>query len=161
MRTIQCLVLLLLVTAAFAEGVVARSPEQIDKDLDRFTEALGKGGLSGYQWPEQITSVGFTTTAAEDGLESIAVITCTGEDESTFNRSLLVVGEAYGCLFHQGVTMKTAMVVFKTPEGSSLVILPMKECADLGQALLADPQDVEKIKDAMFHYATSVVRLSK
>jgi hypothetical protein len=60
--------------------------------------------------------------------------------------------------------MKPAVVTFKTPTGRSMVGLPVKECTDLGSALLAEPRDEEKMKDAMFNFGTKVtadrVRLS-
>ena len=57
------------------------------------------------------------------------------------------------------------ILIFKTPTGRSMVGLPVKESTDLGSALLAEPRDEEKMKDAMFNFGTKVavarVRLSE
>jgi hypothetical protein len=156
---IKPLVLMLLLVAAFAEEPAGPSPEMIDKELARLSDALGKDGLSGFKWPAQFTGITFSTQAMASGPFSTAEISCDGEDDTTFNRCLLIVGEAYGILFHKGVAMKAAVVTFTTPAGKSRVVLPMKECKDLADALLADPQDGEKVKDAMFAYGTTVVRM--
>lgn len=151
--------LLLLTSGAIAGEPVGGSPALIDKDLLKFSDILGTDGINGIKWPKQFSGVTFETKATEGGLNSICVITCDGEDDIAFNRSLLIIGATYGVAFHQGVTMEKAQVIFKTPNGTSSVLLSKKECTDLGKALLAKPQDDEKLKDAIFFFAASVKRI--
>lgn len=151
-----CCLMFLVFTFAPAQSGGLNDPADVDKNLLKFAEILGEGG-GGYRWPDLYQGVDFRSAKVGDGLESEATIKFSGNDERALRVGMLITAQAFGVALSQGVPIRKGTVIFDTPGGKGEMELPLNQCKDMGQAILADPVDDNKIKDAIFMFTMATI----
>jgi len=144
--------------ASKQDPAAKQEPAQVDKNLEKFASVLGEQGEGGYKWPPSVQKVAFKTTKVSDHLESVVTITLSENvKEEVMALCVLIAGQTYGVATHQGIPIEKAAVVIEKPAGKGRFLLPLKECTEMGKALLAQPRDDNQLQNAIFNFTMAAL----